>query len=498
MSVDTSYPPASGTIINVPPGGNLQAALNAAQPGDTITLNPGAVYRGPFVLPNKPGSQWITVRTAMPDGSFPRPGTRVSPANATLMPRLVSASGSVITTAHGAHNYRLVGLEISPTAGTYLNSLVTLASPDGSEAGLPHNIIIDRCYLHGDPAKGTRRGVALNSGTAAVIDSHLSDFKEVGADSQAIAGWTGPGPFRIANNYLEGAGENLLFGGADPSIRDLVPSDIEVVQNHFAKPLTWKADHPSYAGTLWAVKNLFELKNAQRVLIEGNLFERNWVQSQNGFAILFTVRNQSGRAPWSAVQDVTFRHNVVRSSSSGINILGSDNLHPSQQTARIRIYNNLLVDIGGSWGGGGRLFQVLSGTTDVAIEHNTARQTGAVIVAEGTPNQNFVFRYNLLPHTAGVIGRGTGVGLPTLTRFFPGAEFEGNVLAGDPTKAKLYPSGNHFPESLEAVGFAGLVLGDYRLATTSLFRRAAPGGTDIGVDMSALELAMGTTAASRW
>ena len=50
----------------------------------------------------------------------------------------------------------------------------------------------------------------------AVVDSHLADFKEEGADSQAIAGWSGPGPFKIANNYLEAAGENVMFGGADP------------------------------------------------------------------------------------------------------------------------------------------------------------------------------------------------------------------------------------------------------------------------------------------
>ena len=140
-------------------------------------------------------------------------------------------------------------MEISPTAGTFLYDLVSLGSPDGTAAGLPHDIIFDRCYLHGDPVKGTRRGIALNSGAAAVIDSHLSDFKEVGADSQAICGWTGPGPFKIANNYLEAAGENVMFGGADPSIKDLVPSDIEIARNHFAKPLTWKIGHPSYAGT---------------------------------------------------------------------------------------------------------------------------------------------------------------------------------------------------------------------------------------------------------
>ena len=150
----------------------------------------------------------------------------------------------------------------------------------------------------------------MNGRDIAVINSYLSDFKEVGADSQAISGWNGPGPFKIENNYLEAAGENVMFGGADPAVHGLVPSDIEIVRNHFAKPLRWKMDHPSYEGTPWAVKNLFELKNARRVLVEGNLLEHNWPHAQNGFAILFTPRNQDGRAPWSVVEDVTFRNNV--------------------------------------------------------------------------------------------------------------------------------------------------------------------------------------------
>jgi hypothetical protein len=39
-----------------------------------------------------------------------------------------------------------------------------------------------------------------------------------------------------------------MFGGADPSIPDLVPSDIEIRRNHLFKPLSWKIGHPTYAG----------------------------------------------------------------------------------------------------------------------------------------------------------------------------------------------------------------------------------------------------------
>lgn len=91
------------------------------------------------------------MRTSAPDSSLPAPGTRVTPAPAPLMPRLVAASGSVVTTAPGAHRYRFIGVEISPAPGTFLYNLILLGSPDGSEAGLPHDIIFDRSYLHGIP-----------------------------------------------------------------------------------------------------------------------------------------------------------------------------------------------------------------------------------------------------------------------------------------------------------------------------------------------------------
>jgi hypothetical protein len=237
--------------------------------------------------------------------------------------------------------------------------------------------------IHGDP-KGGRRGVALNGRELAVINSHVSDFKEAGADSQAIAGWNGPGPIRIENNYLEAAGENVMFGGADPSIDRLVPSDIEILRNHMSKPLRWKADHPSYEGTPWAVKNLFELKNARRVLVDGNVLEHNWPHAQNGFAILFTVRNQDGRAPWSIVEDVIFRKNALRHVAAGFNILGRDDNHDSGQTQRIWIHNNVMTDVGGTWGGNGRLFQLINGTAAISIHPTQLRRAAASCSAATT------------------------------------------------------------------------------------------------------------------
>jgi hypothetical protein len=492
ISIDTAYPALAGQTLAVPKGGNFQKALDRAKPGDVIVLEAGATFTGPFTLPNKPGAGWIIIRTSATDSSLPPPGRRVDPSHADAMPKLVAASGAVIQTEPGAHHYRFIGIEMRPNAGVFLYDIITLGDGEMSSVGqLPHDIIFDRCYIHGDPIKGSRRGIAMNSSSTAVIDSYFSDFKEAGAEAQAILCWNGPGPFSIVNNYLEAAGENILFGGAGgPGIRGLVPSDIEIRRNHFSKPLSWKKGDSSYEGTSWMVKNLLELKNARRVLIEGNLFENNWVQAQNGFAILFTVRNQDGSAPWSVVEDVTFRNNIIRHTASGINILGRDDNHPSRQAKRILIENNLFDDVGGDrWGGGGRLFQLLNGTADVVIDHNTAFQKEDIILVSGEPHRGFIFRNNIVPHNEyGILGDDKGIGLPALRYYFPDFVFEGNVIMGV-KRTSSYPSRNHYPSSFNAVGFVDRAGGDYRLTDSSPYRKT--GSKRPGVDFDALSKAMG-------
>jgi hypothetical protein len=500
--VDTQLIPPTGHILNVKAGDDLQEALEVAQYGDVIVLEAGATFIGPFMLPYKgEGSGWITIKTSASDREFPSPGTRVGPSQSPLMPKLISRRGDgVVLAERGAHHYRFIGLDVAPADGTYLYSVMWFGqNRERTINDLPHHIIVDRCYIHGDPKKGSRRGVALNGRHIAIIDSYVSDFKEVGADSQALMGWGGAGPFKIVNNYLEGAAENILFGGADPTIRDLVPADIEVRHNYMAKPLSWKRGEVGYAATSWSIKNLFELKNARRVLVDGNVLEYNWEESQSGFAVLFTVRNQEGRAPWVVVEDVRFTNNIIRHSGSGLNLLGRDDNHPqdqSQETKRILIQNNFWEDIGGDrWGGRGILFQMLKGSSDVAIERNTGLQRGYVLFSMGPPHRRFAFRNNIAPHNEyGLYGNDVGVGTAALDAYFPDAVVTDNVLAGG--NARNYPDGNVFPDSIDAIPFVDRKAGDYRLAGAGI-QMGRNSRTDMGVDMGALCAALGPQVRSQ-
>lgn len=494
----------TGTSRVVPSGGDLQAALNSAAPGDELVLPAGGVWRGNFTLPAKQGTGWVTVRSAALD-KLPREGNRVSPADDSALPKIVSPNDKpALAAAPGAHGYRLIGIETTQDSSVpYSYGLVELGNgQEASPAQTPRDIVLDRVYIHGHPQTALKRGITLNSASTSVVNSWISDCHVEGQDAQAIGGFNGPGPFKICNNRLEGSGENLMFGGADPRIPDLVPSDIEIRGNYIFKPLAWKKGDPAFAGKHWTIKNLLELKNARRVLIDGNILEGSWVDGQTGFAILLTVRNQGGTAPWCAVQDVSITNNIIRHSSAGITVSGEDDNHPSQQTQRVLIRNNVLEDINRTrWGGDGRLFQIGSPrrpVVDLVIDHNTALHGGRgnsfiTMGDKGKVAQGFVFQNNIVTRgDYGLFGSGKGEGLPSLESYCDGWSVQNNVVIGKPRGAATYPPRNLFPASPQEVGLSGFDRGDYRLDAASSARGSASDHTNPGADCDVVAKATAT------
>ena len=251
-----------------------------------------------------------------------------------------------------------------------------------------------------------RRAISLQSASTAIINSYISDVHSAGANSQAIAGWNGSGPYLIQNNFLEASGENVMFGGADPSIPNLIPSDITIQGNDFYKPLSWQ-------GSQWSVKNLFELKLGNRVLVQNNTFENNWANAQDGFAILLRSTDQSGTAPWSEVSNVTFQQNAIDNSPSGINIYSALG-NGRGAASNININNNLLYNIGNPaeeafsvLGCHNRRSSNVSITNNTGILRKTAPTNGLAVMFDGLPTSGFIFNNNVVSNGAyGVFGSG--------------------------------------------------------------------------------------------
>ena len=579
---------------------SLQAAIDAAVAGDTILLRAGETFIGNVTLRPKSGTAFITIKSDAPATSLPGEGVRLVPegkpgANTArrALARLLGRTGTyksvpIVRAAPGAHHYRLQFLEIDGTNSVGYDTLVALGDNNSTQTRLdavPYSIVLDRVWVHGHPTKGVKRGIGLNSRSTDILNSYINDVFSL-PDSQAIAGYNGPGPFRIVNNHLEASAENIMFGGADPKIANLVPSDIEIRDNLLTKKLAWrtavlatpskptakattggalpagthyfrvsaalvagadtvqsagslevaatvgasgavqlswpavagaekyrvfrgtsaggqafyvettansfkytgtaeKSGKPLTSGRRWTAKNLLELKSAQRVVIDGNVFEHNWSGFQDGTAVLFTPRNQENTAPWTVVRDITFSNNTVRDVGNAITILGEDYNNPSLQTRDIRIVNNVFHRVGGDWGAG-KFLILTSGSANITVDHNTIDHDGSVVVTSGPATPGFVFTNNFLRHNRyGIYGQNKASGLSTLNYYFPGHVVTGNVLAGG--KSTSYPTGNYFPPAADFLtSFVNAALGNFTLVATSPYNNKAIDGKDIGVDFGAL------------
>jgi hypothetical protein len=478
-------PASGGTIISVAAGGNFQSALNSAQPGDVIELAAGATYTGNFVLPNKIGTNWIVIRPSNWT-SLPAPGSRMTPtiAAALSLPIIQSTNSSpVLQPAASAHNYRFVGIE----AMTSFNGNFGLISTDAFSgqttlSQVPSDLVFDRMYVHGIATNNLRRCFGLHSINTAVIDSDVRNCHELGSDSQAIAGWNGPGPFKIVNNYLEGAGENIMFGGADPSIANLTPSDIEIRGNHINKPRT--------PNTSFTVKNLTEFKHAQRVLVEGNIFEGSWNAAQTGSAIIMKTVNQSNTCSWCVTQDITVRYNIIRNVGSIFSFAASpDNNYTDIHARRITITDNLAYNINiGVYTGDSRGFMLGGDLTDMTFTHNTFYAPGhSFMYLVGPAETRMTIRDNASTGgTYGMIGDQVGFGQTMLTVLAPGANVKGNIVAAVGSGTSGYPTGNFYPSTAAGIGFVNAVGLDFRLAVGSAYKGLATDGRDPGADIDAV------------
>ncbi len=484
---------SGGTTVDVPAGGNLQAAIDSAQPGTTIRLASGATYVGNFRLPAKSSTStaYITITTG--GVSLPAADKRIDPSYKTSLATLKSSNGAAVLRAvTGAKNYKVVGVAFAPNVNGDGNIIELGTDSQTVLSTIPNNIVLDRILMWGDPTVGQRRGIAVQATNVSIINSDIRDIKRKGDESQAICGWNTPGPVTIKNNYISAAAENIMFGGAHITIANMVPSDIVIEGNYLTKNKAWR-------GTAWTVKNLLELKNARRVRIRGNTMEYVWANGQAGHAIVLTPRNSSKQTPWATVEDVEISANIIRHVGGVLNISGYDDTARSGQLKRLLVKDNLAYDVhAGTWGGPGTFAQIGNEPRDITLDHNTILHTGNIITfysgtiigpsgtkVKGGPIYGFKYTNNLAKHnTYGIFGSGKSVGNGSLTYYTPGAVVRRNVFATDKSVTSLYPSDNLY--TTVAAFYAGFVNADgrdYHLVSSSPYIGRGLDGKDIGADI---------------
>lgn len=437
-----SFPATTGQTIVVSSGGNLQQALNNAQRGDEIVLAAGATFTGNYTLPAKSGSAsngWIVIRSERLN-QLPSIGTRVTSAYASLMPKIVTPNTApAVRLAAAASGWWMAGVEVTVASSVTQQQygLIFLGESGSGQATLssvPSDIVLDRMYVHGQSNTQLSRCIALNSARTQITDSYIVECHGKGFDSQAILGWNGPGPYKIVNNTLQGAGENIMFGGSDPNIPGLVPSDIEIRRNYVYTPVSWKG--------VWTKKNLLELKNAARVLIEANVFEGSWLDGQTGTAIMFRSANQDGRCRWCRTTDVTFRQNYVTKAAGGVTFIGGSGSAVDTTARRIVVTESVFESIGvAPFTGEQRGFQFNEGPADITLDRTvlTGSLNALIYIDRNSPTQRGTLRNSVWTLSL-IMADGLPNASQALATAMPGYSWSGITLLGSGS-ASLYPSG---------------------------------------------------------
>lgn len=468
----------AGNTIIVRRGGDFQAALNRAKSGDIIQLEAGATFKGSFVLPKKDGNQFITIQSS-DVAKLPKENVRINPKDSSLMPKVVTFGKNepVLKTVAGSHHFRFIGVEFSvSTPQDEAWKLITIGDDEQkSLEQVPNNIVFDRCYIHAhlQQTGRVRSGISINGSKIEILNSYLSGFRLPDDEGHAIVAWNAPGPFRIINNYIEAAGINVLFGGAW-AFKGMNPADLEFRYNYLSKPLDWRGK--------FKVKNLFELKDMRRAIIEENVMENNWAAGQDGTAILLTPASfQSG--PDARVEDVVFRSNIIRRTANAITMTGKDygdkkTPNTLVQNSRVKFENNLFSEVSRKYGDGssGKFVLLTSGAgpDDLTFNHNTIENEGTLIYFDSGPHNNFTFTNNIANHNEyGIFASGdlgSGIGTIALQKFTKKNIFKRNVIVG--ANPSQYPSDNFYIGNL----------GNY-----ANYKGKATDGKDVGADLLMLK-----------
>lgn len=499
------YPTSAATLASA------FAAASQAGNGDVIVLphaSPITITSTLTLEDNSAtGTGWIYV---IPDtldptsgqydpSSLPATGTRISPSNVSAMATIDCTnpgSGVCIGSVNNAHHYRFIAVNLVATGNTaavYYG--IELSDSATSYATLDYDIILDRSIIEGDASYGMVHGFNMDGENISAVDSYIYGcWSYPGSDAQAI--WIGNagGPYLINDDYLDGAVEDVLFGGDTISITNGLASDVTITNSYF-----YRSD--SEGGSSDS-KNLLEFKDGQRILVNYNHFENMYeTGNQRGQAINISNIDQNGDNAWNVVQNVTITDNNFNNCAAGILVNGqAASGYPIGFGYLIRNNRFYIADPSGLDDGSNLTFLFEDGAKSIVFDHNT------IVVASGYSVQNWLWVNNALGANTVfsdniVDGTGSfGMGGPSQAGW---SGVSGAYMTDPAAVANAfynetgYPSGNYYPASQAAIDFTDVATGDFSLASASPYKgigvtganlpytsSGTADGTDLGANMS--------------
>lgn len=275
------------------------------------------------------GIQDSGLTPSLPDGGTRNPGCS-SPNDTTSMYTLEETTNNpVIEFLSGSNHVLFQNVEIRE-ASSYSSEntgLVMMGHNDSTQtmaSQAPAHIGIDRAYIHGydSPETHIRNAINWHCAYCWITNTYIDQIKDrtFASESHALAESNAVGPVKIVHNWIEGGSSGIFTGGSTPLI-GTYGTDFEIRRNRVTLDMAYCPTGGVSAGV--NVKNRLELKEAARVVIDGNIFENNCVDSQAGSIFLVNVRACSSGVACdnytSTVKDVTVTNNILRHTWSGMN-----------------------------------------------------------------------------------------------------------------------------------------------------------------------------------
>lgn len=273
-------------------------------------------------------------------------------------------------------------------------------------------------------------------------------------------------------------------------------NDVRILRNTIQIPTQFAQYLYDLTGINTGSKGYWEIKSGNNIWVEGNIF-RGWFSS-----LTVTVANQTGAAPWTTIDNLTIRNNLIEAFTLPFIITGGG-YHLAAESKNARVENNLVYGPPNLAGEAGFSSMGYVGfLRNATFRHNTVINShGSKLILGLAPNYGLTFKDNIFFHNLRGLQCAYG---NNSTDCWPDLIVDKNVFInnlpeeGGISLEQRYPNSyivsnsnqTYLANPTNPVGWVDPASGNYALGATSPYKNQASDGTDPGVNMAQLQAAL--------